>query len=170
VSRVISTDSVGKKRHQLRRTIAEALRRMASKRAFDRESQDLAALIVFSLRRLEEGIEQTASAWEKRDYWLKADRFRMQWAWLEDATYSLESALLLGQWDKVPEIMALLFPQFADITIAKYTRSSDLWDGAYQRLVNGERSSETGRQQPSGTGRQQPSGTGRQQPSETGRN
>ena len=90
-------------------TIAEALRRMASKRTFDQESQDLAALIVFSLRRLEEGVEQTASAWEKRDYYLKADRFRMQWEWLEDTIYALESALLLGQWDKVPEIMAVLF-------------------------------------------------------------
>ena len=54
MSRVITTDSVGKRRRQLRRTIAEALRRLASKRTFDRESQDLAALIVFSLRRLEE--------------------------------------------------------------------------------------------------------------------
>ena len=138
MSRVIATDSVGKRRRQLRRTIAEALRRMASKSTFDQESRDLAALIVFSLRRLEEGVEQTATAWEKRDYYLKADRFRMQWEWLEDTTYALESALLLGQWDKVPELMAGLFPKFADITVAKYTRSSDLWDGAYQRLVSGK--------------------------------
>ena len=138
MSRVFSTDSVGKRRRQLRRTIAEALRRLATKRTFDQESQDLAALIVFSLRRLEEGVDQTATAWEKRDYYLKADRFRMQWEWLEDTTYALESALLLGQWDKVPQIMAELFPRFADITVAKYTRSSDLWDGAYQRLASGK--------------------------------
>jgi hypothetical protein len=139
VSRVISTDSVGKRRHRFRRTVAEALRRLATKPTFDRESQDLAALIVFSLRRLEEGVEQTASAWEKRDYYLKADKFRMQWEWLEDTAYALESALLLGQWDKVPEIMAGLFPRFADITVSKYTRSPDLWEGAYQRLIEGKR-------------------------------
>ena len=139
MSRVISTDSVGKRRRQLRRTVAEALRRLATKRTFDGESQDLAALIVFSLRRLEEGVDQTATAWEKRDYYLKADRFRMQWEWLEDTTYALESALLLGQWDQVPEIMAGLFPRFADITVAKYTRSPDVWEGAYQRLVEGKR-------------------------------
>ena len=138
MSRVFSTNSVGKRRRQLRRTIAEALRRLATKRTFDRESEDLAALIVFSLRRLEEGVDQTATAWEKRDYYLKADRFRMQWEWLEDTTYALESVLLLGQWDKMPEIMAGLFPRFADITVSKYTRSSDLWEGAYQRLVEGK--------------------------------
>lgn len=138
MSRVIATDSVGKRRHQLRRTIAEALRRLATKPTFDEESRDLAALIVFSLRRLEEGVEQTTVAWEKRDYYLKADRFQRQWEWLEDTAYALESALLLGQWETVPEVLATLFPRFADITVVKYTRSSDLWDGAYQRLVSGE--------------------------------
>jgi hypothetical protein len=137
VSRVIATESVGKRRRQLRRTIAEALRRLAQKSSFDQESQDLAALIVFSLRRLEEGVDQTATAWEKRDYYLKADRFRLQWEWIEDTAYALESALLLGQWDKVPPVLATLFPRFTDITVARYTRSSELWDGAYQRLVSG---------------------------------
>jgi hypothetical protein len=139
LSRVITTNSVGTQRRQLRRTIAEALRRMASKKAFDQESQDLAALIVFSLRRLSEGVEQTIAAWEKRDYFLKADRFQRQWEWVDDTAYALESALLLGQWNQVPEILVSLFPRFADITIAKYTRSPELWNGCYQRLVRGER-------------------------------
>ena len=139
MSRVIATESVGKERRQLRRTIAEALRRLASKPAFDEESRDLAALIVFSLRRLEEGVEQTTTAWEKRDYYLKADRFRLQWEWIEKTMYALESALLLSQWDKVPDILVALFPKFTDITVSKYTRSPDLWDGAYRRLARGDR-------------------------------
>jgi hypothetical protein len=138
VSRVIATDSVGKKRRQLRRTVAEALRRLVSKPAFDEESQDLAALIVFSLRRLEEGVEQTTSAWEKRDYYLKADRFRLQWEWLEETSYALESALLLAQWDTVIEALVPLLPRFSDITVSKYTRSAELWNGCYRRLTRGE--------------------------------
>ena len=139
MSRVISTDSVGKRRRQLRRTIAEALRRLATKRTFDQESQDLAALIVFSLRRLEEGVEQTTTAWEKRNYFLKADRFRLQWEWLDKTAYALESALLLQQSHQVPEILATLFSRFGDITVSRYTRSAELWEGCYQRLVRGER-------------------------------
>lgn len=138
MSRVIQTESVGRQRHRLRRTIAEALRRLARKSTFDQESQDLAALIVFSLRRLSEGVEQTTTAWEKRDYFLKADRFRLKWEWVDDTAYELESALLLGQWERVPQILATLFPRFGDITVARYTRSSALWDGCYQRLVSGE--------------------------------
>ncbi len=139
MSRVIATESVGKERRRLRRTIAEALRRLVSKPTFDEESRDLAALIVFSLRRLEEGVEQTTTAWEKRDYYLKADRFRLQWEWLEKTSYALESALLLSQWDKVPDILVDLFPKFTDITVSKYTRSPDLWNGAYRRLAKGDR-------------------------------
>jgi hypothetical protein len=117
VSRVISTNSVGKERRQLRRTIAEALRHLARKPQFDEESRDLAALIVFCLRRLDDGVEQTLQAWEKRDYFLKADRFQRQWEWVDKTAYALESALLLGQWDKVP----------------------DVWEGCYDRLVSGGR-------------------------------
>ena len=134
MSRIIATESVGQQRSRLRRTIAEALRRLATKPALDRESLDLAALIVFSLRRLEEGVEQTATAWEKRDYYLKADRFRREWEWLDDTAHALETALLLGDQARLPEILARLFPKFADITIARYTRSEALWDGCYQRL------------------------------------
>jgi hypothetical protein len=138
LSRIIAVDSVGQERHRLRRTIAESLRRLAGKQTFDEESKDLAALIVFSLRRLEEGVDRTATAWEKRDYYLKADRFRLQWEWVEETAYALESALLLGQLDQVPEILVTMFPQFNDITVARYTRSPDLWEGCYQRLVQGQ--------------------------------
>ncbi len=135
MSRVVQTASVGRERSQHRRTIAEALRRMVRKTSFDRESQDLAALIVFSLRGIERGVEQTATAWEKRDYFLKADRFRRQWAWVQDTAFELETALLLGQFDNIPPILGRLIPQFSDITVSRYTRSPDLWQGCYQRLV-----------------------------------
>lgn len=137
MSRIIATESVGQQRHQLRRTIAEALRHLATKPEFDQESLDLAALIVFSLRRLEQGVEQTATAWEKRDYYLKADRFRREWEWLDKTTHALETALLLGPHDQLPEILATLFPRFGDMTISRYTRTPTLWKDCYQRLQKG---------------------------------
>ena len=138
MSPVVGGTSVGQERHQLRRTIAEALRRMMRKPTFDQESRDLAALIVFSLRRLEQGVDQTATAWEKRNYFVKADRFRFEWEWVEEVSFSLETALLLGQWDEVPPILATLLPKFSDITIGRYTRSPKLWQGCYQRLISAE--------------------------------
>ena len=138
MSRVIATDSVGQERSKLRRTIAEALRRLATKPKFDGEGQDLAALIVFSLRQLDQGVDQTATAWEKRNYYLKADRFRREWEWITNTAYELESILLLGQHDRLPLLLATLFPKFSDITITRYTRSEALWAGCYRRLVKGQ--------------------------------
>ncbi len=136
MSRIVDTGGVGQERNQLRRTIAESLHRLVRRPQFDEESRDLAALIVFSLHHLQKGVEQTAAAWENRDYFLKADRFRREWAWIEETNFALETALLLGQWDKVPEILTSLIPRFSDVTISRYTRSESAWQGCYQRLVH----------------------------------
>ena len=36
------------------------------------------------LEAIDESIEQSVAAWEKRGYWLKADRFRQEWRWAGD--------------------------------------------------------------------------------------
>ncbi len=135
MSRVVTADSVGSQRQRLRRTVAEALRNLMAKRELDDEARDLAALIVFSLREIDQGIEQTASAWEKRDYYLKADRFRQEWLWVGPAADELEATLRQGAWDRLPEGLARLFPHFADITINRKVRSERLWQGCYERLL-----------------------------------
>ncbi|MFN8472828.1 MAG: hypothetical protein U0822_11615 [Anaerolineae bacterium] len=75
MGRVVNTDSVGAERSRLRRTIAEALRLLGQKKDIDEEARDLAALIVYSLRGIEQGVDTSAAAWEKRDYFIKAEGF-----------------------------------------------------------------------------------------------
>ncbi len=135
MSRVVTADSVGSQRQRLRRTIAEALRRLMAKRELDEEARDLAALIVFSLREIDAGIEQTTSAWEKRDYYLKADRFRQEWLWVVPAADELEKTLRQGAWDRVPAILAGLLSHFSDITVNRMVRTENLWSGCYERLL-----------------------------------
>ena len=135
MSRVVTADSVGAQRQRLRRTIAEALRRLMAKRTLDEEARDLAALIVFSLREIDAGIEQTTSAWEKRDYYLKADRFRQEWLWVAPTADELEKTLRQGAWDRVPAVLAGLLSHFSDITVNRMVRSENLWSGCYERLL-----------------------------------
>ena len=45
------------------------------------EAHDLAAFIAAALKTISEGIDSSVAAWEKRGYWVKADKFRMDWAW-----------------------------------------------------------------------------------------
>ena len=138
MSRVISTEGPGKVRHQHRRTIAEALRRLGQKLQLDDEARDLVALIVFSLHRMADTVDQTIDAWERRDYFLKAERFREQWRWLEPITDELSGVIYTGQWDQLPAVLARLIPHFADVKVKQMTRKPTLWQGAYEKLMRGE--------------------------------
>ncbi|MSP12002.1 MAG: hypothetical protein EXR62_03475 [Chloroflexi bacterium] len=137
MGRVIAIEKTANTRNQLRRTIAETLNRLMAKRSLDDEVKDLAALIVFCLREILEGVDQSATAWEKRNYFLKADRFRMEWEWAAKAAADLERVVREERWQDLPPMLARLAPRFTDITINKLMRSSETWEGCYQRLKAG---------------------------------
>lgn len=135
MSRVINTNSPTKIRNQNRRTIAEILRHLSQKAAVDPETKDMAAMMVFLLREIEQGVEQSAQAWEKRDYWMKAERFMREWAWAGEMAANLEDVVRNEAWDLLPRLMAELFPKFADIQIKTMTRPTTIWQNAYTKLV-----------------------------------
>jgi hypothetical protein len=135
MSRVISTEGPGKVRYQHRRTIAEALRRLSQKPQLDDEVKDLTALIVFSLHGIADTVDRTIDAWEKRDYWMKAERFREQWRWLEPSADELSGIIYAGRWGQLPVALAQLMPHFADITVKQMTRRPALWQGAYGKFM-----------------------------------
>lgn len=137
MSRVISTDGPGTVRNQLRRTIAEALHHLGQKRQVDDEVKDLAALIVFCLHGIADTVDQTMAAWEKRDYYVKAERFRQEWAWVEPATEELSELIYRGQWERLPAVMGRLAPHLSDVRVKQMTRNPSLWKGAYQRFLHG---------------------------------
>ncbi|HZD11682.1 MAG TPA: hypothetical protein VE553_10100 [Candidatus Binatia bacterium] len=137
MSRVINTNSPTKVRNQARRTIAELLRRLSQKSQIDAEARDMAAAIVFMLNDINSSVEQTISAWEKRGYWMKAERFLREWEWAREAAANFDDVIRNEAWDLLPRLLAELFPQFADVQVKKMTRPASDWKGAYKRLING---------------------------------
>jgi len=135
MSRVVNTDSVGKARSQHMRTAAEIIRRLSQKSDLDDEVKDMTALLVFCFREIEDGIEEAMVAWEKRNYWNKVEQFRQQWTWVGRAPASLERVIRANAWDQLPTQLASLFEHFSDITINKFTRGAEMWEGAYDRLM-----------------------------------
>jgi len=138
MSRVITTQAPGRERQHLRRTIAEALRRLVEKPELDAEARDLVALVVFCLRGIERTVEQAARAWENRNYYLKADRFRSEWSWVGKMENLMADALQGERWDELSLLLAQLSPYFSDIKVIRMTRPPALWRGSYARLLNGE--------------------------------
>lgn len=138
MGRIINTASPGSERNRLRRTMAEILRHLMFKRGVDDEVKDMTATLVYALRGIAESVEVTTGAWEKRDYYVKADRFRLEWEWVTPAARRLEAVAREGRWEDLPQELAALAPRFADIRIAKMTRDATTWQSNHERLLREE--------------------------------
>ncbi len=134
MSRVVNLDSAGKRRNQCRRTIAEMLRRLGQKSLVDEEALDMVALIVLCLREIGEGIEQSATAWEQRGYWFKAEALRQRWNWTHKNAAQLECMLQEDAAENIPTAVAGLLPHFGDVRINRYVRGPQYWRGCLLRL------------------------------------
>lgn len=135
MGRVINTDGPGKRRNNLMRTAAELLRHLSQKQDMDDDARDMLALLVYCLKEIADGIDESTVAWEKRDYWIKAEEFRQRWQWTHQMATELETMLVNEDWQNLPPLMVKLFPYFSDIKVTKFTRKPALWQGAYNRLM-----------------------------------
>jgi hypothetical protein len=135
MSRVINSNSPGKVRNYHRRTIAELLRHLSRRPTVDDEAKDMAAAMVFALRGIHRSVLQTIVAWEKRNYWTKADRFMREWEWANHLSEELGRVLMEKDWPELSVVMVQLMPHFIDIETKKMTRPHSHWQGAYQRLL-----------------------------------
>lgn len=135
MSPVINTSNPGTRRNQQRRTVAEILRLLMLKRELDDEAKDMAAALVFALREIAATIETSAAAWEKRDYFVKADRFRREWEWAGPAAERLRHLVIKEHWDLLPHELAMLAPHFADIRVTRLTRPASTWNASCRLLL-----------------------------------
>ena len=136
MSRITHIDGTPtQQRNAIRRSIAEILRRMMEKKAVDDETKDMLAFIVVGLRSMNDSIDSSATAWEKRDYYIKADQLRREWLWLPDTADRLEAILRSNDWATAPIELAGLAARFSDVKVATFTKSPALWQGAYKKLL-----------------------------------
>ncbi len=136
MSRVINTNSPGKRRNAHLRTIAEILRRLSQEQEINQESKDMVATLVFCLRGIEGTVEESMVAWEKRGYWKKSDEFQQKWWWASLLSKSVEDLLRNERWEDLPETMMKLYGHVSDLKVNRLTRDPSAWRGAYQKLVD----------------------------------
>ncbi|ARA93672.1 hypothetical protein AWN76_011190 [Rhodothermaceae bacterium RA] len=135
MGRIIATgETPAKRRHTHMRSCAEVLRLLAQRSGFDDEARDMTAFLVFNLRGIYETIEESARAWDDRDYWRKAEALRETWRWSRTAADELEALILADRWSAVPPLLLDLVPRFNGITVNAITRDADWWCGALRAL------------------------------------
>lgn len=134
MSRVINPDSVGKDRARLSKAIVLAVRELAKQTEVTQEAKDIAAFISLALKTISEGIDSSVAAWEKRDYWVKADRFRMEWMWAGQYAEKMKSAVQSDDWGSVAMLSAQIAQKFGKVVIAQNHRLGRPWAGAYRQM------------------------------------
>ncbi len=139
MGRIIQTgDTPAKRRHAHQRSCAEVLRLLAQRpslaEGFDAEARDMAAFLVFNLRGIYQSVEESARAWDDKNYWRKAEALRARWLWSRDMARALEALLLQEAWAEVPEQLIALAGRFQDVTVRQVTRDADWWCGAFRAL------------------------------------
>ena len=136
MSRLINPDSAGKERTRLTKAIVLSVRELAKQAQVTEEAKDLAAFIALSLQTIEDGIDASVSAWEKRGYWVKADKFRMEWIWAGQSAQKMKTALLSDDWGTVAMLSAQIAQKFNKIEVSDNHRLGKPWAGAYRQLSN----------------------------------
>jgi hypothetical protein len=134
--RIIKTGSAGKDRKYLEKGIVLAIRELAQQSDMDESTRDLLAYIALSLKAIGNTIDASVTAWEKRGYWIKADRYRMEWIWAEQFGVEMEQAILKDDWGKVARITAQVTQKLSKVNVPQRNRLGKPWVGFYLKLIN----------------------------------
>jgi hypothetical protein len=136
LSKVFNPNGVGKERTRLTKSIVLAIRELSQLDIPGAESRELAAFIALALARISQTVELTVMPWEKRDYWVKADKFRLDWAWSGQYADKMKRAVLNEDWAFVAQIAALTAQKLGKVTVPPRHRLGCPWIGAWDELRN----------------------------------
>lgn len=131
---IINPESAGKERTQLSKGIILAIRELAKQPEVGNESRDMAAFISIALSKISEGIDISVAAWEKRGYWVKADRFRMEWLWAGLYAEKMKTAVLADDWAIIAITMIQIAQKLGKVEVPAGHRLGRPWVGAWKQL------------------------------------
>jgi hypothetical protein len=134
LSRVINPESAGKDRTRLTKAIVAAMRELARQSAPGPESRDLAAFIVLALQSISDGIDISVAAWEKRGYWVKADKFRMEWIWAGEVAAKMKNGLLADDWATIAMLLPQIASKLGKTEVGANHRLGTPWKGSWNVL------------------------------------
>lgn len=136
MGRVINLQTAGKERKELLRLIVLALRELNAQQEIDEETKDLAAFIALSLISIHESVDRSVEPWEKRGYWLKADRYRMDWAWSMTYGEKMKAGVLKEDWANVALAAGFIAEKLQDVKLPKRNNYGKPWIGSMKILEN----------------------------------
>jgi len=134
MSRVINPESAGKDRTRLTKIVVIAIRELLRQKEPGDTSRDLIACILMSLEGIYETVDASVEAWEKRGYWLKADRFRMDWQWTKILADKMRPLVLNENYNELIPLMVQVLQALESVKVSDNHRLGTPWTGAWAEL------------------------------------
>lgn len=139
MGRYINPEGAGKERTRLCKTVVLALRELMRQTEPGPVSRELVAYIAMSLEQIHQTVDETVLAWEKKDYWVKADRFRMEWEWSAQLGAKMRKAALEDDWAAIAMTAAQVGQRLMKIEVAARHRLGTPWVGAWEKFISSSR-------------------------------
>jgi hypothetical protein len=137
LARIIRPESAARLRERILQSTALAIRHAATQSPGSSDRHDILAFIVMALHEIAESVDASAIAWEKRGYWLKADRFRRDWVWVEQLRLKLEKALRDEDYAAAGDGVGQLSGHLAGVKIPTRMQRTTPWEGSWERWQAG---------------------------------
>jgi len=134
LSKIYSPDSAGKERARLSKTIVLALRELMKQSEPDNLTKDITAYVILALEEIAANIDTSVEAWEKRGYWVKADRFTLEWEWAGNSASRLRIAFLSEDWGAIAVTTAYIGQKLNKVVVPQRHRLGTPWVGAARNL------------------------------------
>ena len=134
MGRLINSESAGKDRARLTKTVVIAIRELLRQKESSDLSRDLIACILLSLDDIYETVDASVGAWEKRGYWLKADRFRMDWQWTKIIADQMRPLVYSENYGELIPLMVQVLQSLDSVKVSENHRLGTPWTGAWERL------------------------------------
>jgi hypothetical protein len=134
LSTIVNHETAGKERRQMVRLIGFAIRELNTQHEITAETRDLAAFIALSLIAIHDSIDRSVEPWEKRGYWIKADRYRMEWEWTRKLGQQIKEHVLNEDWADVAILTASVAEKLGDVKLPKRNSNGNFWVGSMKVL------------------------------------
>ena len=134
MGRYINNETGGKERNRLTKGIVISIRGLMKQQQPDNTSRDLAAFIAIALLQVHASIDESVAAWEKKGYWVKADRYRRDWEWTLNYGNKMKQAVLMDDWAAIAVTSAQVAQKLITIKVSDKHRLGTPWVGALKLL------------------------------------
>ena len=131
MTQIIKTSTPGKERAKLSKAIVITIREFMRQDKPDENTRDMVAFTILALKQIAEGIDLSVAAWEKRGYWVKADKYRMEWQWTGGIAGKIETALKKEDWGNISQHLLVTMGHFSNIKVSDQHRMGKPWRNAY---------------------------------------